>query len=109
MTFCMVTSWSMPRGGSQPKTANQKSKYGVTPWLPCPIFATRCKRSWRKEMWKWHASSSPGRSFTTSLALRVRAGSFRMDQAVICHLRGDKIVEAWEIADVGALVDQVSS
>lgn len=35
--------------------------------------------------------------------------SFRMDQAVICHLEGGKIVEAWEIADVGSLIDQVSS
>jgi predicted ester cyclase len=34
---------------------------------------------------------------------------FRMDQAVICHLDGGKIAEAWEIADVGSLVDQVSS
>jgi steroid delta-isomerase-like uncharacterized protein len=32
--------------------------------------------------------------------------SFRMDQAVICHLRDGKIAEAWEIADVGSLVDQ---
>jgi predicted ester cyclase len=29
--------------------------------------------------------------------------SFRMDQAVITHLRDGKIVEAWEIADVGAI------
>jgi predicted ester cyclase len=29
--------------------------------------------------------------------------SFRMDQAVIAHLRGEKIEEAWEIADVAAL------
>ena len=35
--------------------------------------------------------------------------SFRMDQAVICHLAGGKIAEAWEIADVGSLVDQMSS
>lgn len=35
--------------------------------------------------------------------------SFRMDQAVICHLDGGLIVEAWEIADVGSLVDQVRS
>jgi ketosteroid isomerase-like protein len=35
--------------------------------------------------------------------------SFRMDQAVICHLRDGKISEAWEIADVGSLVDQVRS
>jgi len=32
---------------------------------------------------------------------------FRMDQAVICHLTDGKIAEAWEIADVGSLVDQV--
>ena len=35
--------------------------------------------------------------------------SFRMDQAVICHLRDGKISEAWEIADVGSLADQVIS
>jgi ketosteroid isomerase-like protein len=34
---------------------------------------------------------------------------FRMDQAVICHLRGGKISEAWEIADVGSMIDQVGS
>jgi ketosteroid isomerase-like protein len=33
---------------------------------------------------------------------------FRMDQAVICHLDGGKIFEAWEIADVGSLVDEIS-
>ncbi|WP_404390374.1 ester cyclase [Humibacillus xanthopallidus] len=32
--------------------------------------------------------------------------SFRMDQAVICHLRDGKIAEAWEIADVSSLDDQ---
>ncbi|UDY35829.1 ester cyclase [Dermatobacter hominis] len=32
---------------------------------------------------------------------------FRMDQAVITHLRHGKIAEAWEIADVAALRDQV--
>lgn len=31
---------------------------------------------------------------------------FRMDQAVICHLDDGKIAEAWEIADVGALLEQ---
>ena len=35
--------------------------------------------------------------------------SFRMDQAVICHLREGKVAEAWEIADVASLIDQVSS
>jgi steroid delta-isomerase-like uncharacterized protein len=33
--------------------------------------------------------------------------SFTMDQAVITHLRDGRIVEAWEIADVAALRDQV--
>lgn len=32
--------------------------------------------------------------------------SFRMDQAVICHLDDGKITEAWEIADVGSLPNQ---
>lgn len=36
-------------------------------------------------------------------------GSFRIDQAVICHLYDGKIAEAWEIADIGSLVDQVGS
>jgi predicted ester cyclase len=33
--------------------------------------------------------------------------SFRIDQAVITHLREGRIVEAWEIADIGALDEQV--
>jgi predicted ester cyclase len=32
---------------------------------------------------------------------------FRIDQAVIAHLRGGKIIEAWEIADLTALEAQV--
>jgi predicted ester cyclase len=35
--------------------------------------------------------------------------SIRMDQAVICHLVGGKIAEAWEIADVGSLADDEGS
>jgi ketosteroid isomerase-like protein len=35
-------------------------------------------------------------------------GRFRMDQAVITHLRDGKIAEAWEIADVAALREQVA-
>jgi predicted ester cyclase len=34
--------------------------------------------------------------------------SFRMDQAVIAHLRDGRIAEAWEIADVAALESQVT-
>jgi len=34
--------------------------------------------------------------------------SFRMDQAVIAHLRDGKVVEAWEIADIAALRAQVA-
>ena len=32
-----------------------------------------------------------------------RETSFRMDQAVICHLVDGLVSEAWEIADVGLL------
>lgn len=35
-------------------------------------------------------------------------GSFRIDQAVITHLRDGKVAEAWEIADVAALQTQVA-
>ena len=34
--------------------------------------------------------------------------SFRMDQAVICHLDGGKVAEAWEIVDFGSLDDHGS-
>ena len=34
--------------------------------------------------------------------------SFRIDQAVITHLRDGKVFEAWEIADVAALRAQVT-
>jgi predicted ester cyclase len=34
--------------------------------------------------------------------------SFRIDQAVIIHLRNGQVAEAWEIADVAALRAQVS-
>jgi steroid delta-isomerase-like uncharacterized protein len=33
---------------------------------------------------------------------------FRIDQAVITHLRDGKVIEAWEIADVAALRAQVA-
>jgi hypothetical protein len=31
-----------------------------------------------------------------------------IDQAVITHLRDGKVIEAWEIADIAALGEQVS-
>ncbi len=34
--------------------------------------------------------------------------SFRIDQAVITHLRDGKVTEAWEIADIAALHAQVA-
>ncbi len=34
--------------------------------------------------------------------------SFRIDQAVITHLRDGKVTEAWEIADIAALREQVA-
>jgi predicted ester cyclase len=33
--------------------------------------------------------------------------SFKIDQAIIVHLRDGKIAEAWEIADIAALMEQV--
>ena len=35
--------------------------------------------------------------------------SFRIDQAVVTHLRDGKIEEAWEIADIAALRQQVGA
>lgn len=35
--------------------------------------------------------------------------AFRIDQAVITHLRDGRVAEAWEIADVGGLQEQVAS
>jgi predicted ester cyclase len=35
--------------------------------------------------------------------------SFRIDQAVITHLREGRIVEAWEIADIAALREQTGA
>jgi predicted ester cyclase len=40
--------------------------------------------------------------------VRAAGGSFRIDQAVIAHLQGGKVAEAWEIADVAAIQAQVS-
>ena len=34
--------------------------------------------------------------------------SFRIDQAVIAHLRDGKVAEAWEIADIASLMVQMS-
>jgi predicted ester cyclase len=60
------------------------------------------------------ADTEMARVVVTGTLLRGFAGvpgngrSFRMDQAVICHLRDGKITEAWEIADVASLVEQVT-
>jgi ketosteroid isomerase-like protein len=35
--------------------------------------------------------------------------SFQIDQAVITHLRDGRVVEAWEIADIAALREQVTA
>jgi predicted ester cyclase len=37
-----------------------------------------------------------------------RGRGFRIDQAVITHLRDGKVEEAWEIADIAALQAQVA-
>jgi predicted ester cyclase len=48
-------------------------------------------------------------TLTTDFAgVEGTGGNFRMDQAVITHLRDGKVVEAWEIADVAAVREQVA-
>ena len=48
-------------------------------------------------------------TMTASFAGIEGAGrAFRIDQAVITHLRDGKVAEAWEIADIAALRAQVS-
>ena len=37
--------------------------------------------------------------------LRGTGRTFHIDQAVVCHLRGGKVAEAWEIADIASLID----
>lgn len=38
--------------------------------------------------------------------VRGSGHTFKIDQAVVCHLRGGKVAEAWEIADIASLIDQ---
>jgi ketosteroid isomerase-like protein len=38
--------------------------------------------------------------------VRGTGRTFHIDQAVVCHLRGGKVAEAWEIADIASLIDQ---
>lgn len=40
--------------------------------------------------------------------VRGAGRSFRIDQAVVCHLRDGKIAEAWEIADIASLIDHAT-
>jgi ketosteroid isomerase-like protein len=40
--------------------------------------------------------------------VEATGGSFRIDQAVITHLRDGRVAEAWEIADIAALREQVA-
>lgn len=49
-----------------------------------------------------------GTMATTFAGVEGSGRSFRMDQAVIVHLRDGRVAEAWEIADVASLRAQVS-
>ena len=49
-----------------------------------------------------------GKVTTDFAGVEGTGGNFRMDQAVITHLRDGKVMEAWEIADVAALREQVA-
>ena len=42
-----------------------------------------------------------------AVAVEGTGRGFSIDQAVITHLRDGKVVEAWEIADIAALREQV--
>lgn len=45
---------------------------------------------------------------TTDFAgIRASAKSFQIDQAVVAHIENGLIVEAWEIADTGSLLQQI--
>lgn len=46
---------------------------------------------------------------TTFGGIEGTGRSFRIDQAVITHLRAGKVAEAWEIADIAALRAQVAT
>jgi predicted ester cyclase len=45
---------------------------------------------------------------TSFAGVEASGGSFRIDQAVVTHLRNGKVNEAWEIADITALRNQVA-
>ena len=49
-----------------------------------------------------------GTMSTSFAGIEGTGRAFRIDQAVITHLRDGKVAEAWEIADIGALEAQVS-
>ena len=50
---------------------------------------------------RWRASLS--HTMTTDFAgVQGTGRCFRIDQAVITHLSNGKVIEAWEIADVGS-------
>lgn len=40
--------------------------------------------------------------------VRGTGRSLTIDQAVVCHLRDGKVAEAWEIADLSALISQTA-
>ena len=56
------------------------------------------------EMARVVVTGSLGKAFG---GIEATGRSFRIDQAVIVHLRDGKVAEAWEIADVGAIRAQV--
>jgi len=58
------------------------------------------------EMARVVVTGTLGRSFG---GVEGTGRSFRIDQAVIAHLRDGMVIEAWEIADIAALRDQAGS
>ena len=50
-----------------------------------------------------------GTMITNFAGVEGTGRGFRIDQAVIAHLRDGKVIEAWEIADIAALRAQISN
>ena len=57
----------------------------------------------------WSARWLTGTLIASFGGIRGTGRRFRIDQAVITHLPDRKVIEAWEIADIVALREQVAN
>src|SRR3954451_12414506 len=108
MTSCMVMSWSTPPRGLSTKDLEAEKQVWRDAVAAMPDLSHEVQEvlaGGNVEMARVIVTGTVRRDFA---GVSGGGRSFRMDQAVICHLNGGKITEAWEIADVGSLDDQVS-